>query len=226
MASGRILGARELAALIDHTRLAPTTTEREIEQLCAEALEHGFAAVCVNGVHVARCAQHLSGSPVGVCAVVGFPLGAMHPVAKAEEAQRALADGARELDVVLQLGALRGGDDAVVQRDLAGVVARAQPFGAGVKAILETGLLTRAEILRACRLAETAGVAFVKTSTGFGPRGATREDVELMRSAVGPALGVKAAGGVRTAAFARELVEAGATRLGCSTSVALLCEAR
>ncbi len=221
----RAWSARELAAVIDHTLLAPAATALEIERLCDEARAHGFATVCVNGVHVRRANERLRGSRVGVCAVVGFPLGASHPLVKAREAGQALADGACELDMVLQLGALRAGEHALVAQDVAGVVAEARPTRARVKVILETGLLTRTEIVRACRLSEEAGADFVKTSTGFGPRGATREDVELMRASIGSQMGVKASGGVRTARFARELLAAGATRLGTSASLALLSEA-
>lgn len=217
-------GPRELAALLDHTLLAPGATPADIERLCAEAREHSFAAVCVNGAHVRRCAARLEGTPVKVCSVVGFPLGATHPRVKIQEARQALDDGARELDMVLQIGALRAGEHALVRQDIAGVVETARTARALVKVILETGMLAREEIVTACRLAEEAGADFVKTSTGFGPRGASCEDVELMRATV-PRLGVKAAGGVRTAGFARELLEAGATRLGASASVALLEEA-
>jgi len=213
---------RELAAVLDHTLLAPGTTPPEIERLCDEALEHGFAAVCVNGTHVRRCAARLEGSAVQVCAVVGFPLGASDSRVKSHEARVALESGARELDMVLQVGALRASDDALVVQDVAAVVAVARAQRALVKVILETGLLTREEIVSACRLAEEAGADFVKTSTGFGPRGASREDVELMRACVGARLGIKAAGGIRTWDFARELLDAGATRLGCSASVALV----
>lgn len=214
--------ARELAAVIDHTLLAPGATPADIEHLCDEAREHGFANVCVNGVHARRCAERLRGSRVGVCAVVGFPLGASHPLVKVREARQALEDGVREIDMVLQLGALRAGEHASVARDVEGVVAEARLARALVKVILETGLLTRAEIVAACRLAEAAGADFVKTSTGFGPRGATRADVELLRASVSARVGVKASGGVRTASLARELLAAGATRLGTSASLELL----
>jgi deoxyribose-phosphate aldolase len=222
--------ARELAATIDHTRLAPQTTAAEVEQLCAEAREHGFAAVCVNGVFVPRCVRALAGSAVRTCTVVGFPLGAMATRAKREEARIALDDGARELDMVLQLGALLDGDLAAVARDIEAVVAPAHGAGARVKVILETGLLARESIVRACRIAAECGADFVKTSTGFGPRGATCEDIELMRASVRPLvgdrMGIKAAGGIRTAAQARALLAAGATRLGTSAGLAILAEAR
>jgi len=213
---------RELAGVLDHTLLAAGATTADIQRLCDEAREHGFAAVCVNGVHVPLCAARLAGSAVKVSAVVGFPLGANDPRAKSHEARLALESGAREIDMVLQIGALRAGERELVLRDIESVVGTARAERALVKVILETGLLSRDEIVSACRLAEEAGAGFVKTSTGFGPRGASREDVELMRSCVGTRLGIKAAGGIRTASFARELLAAGATRLGCSASVALV----
>jgi deoxyribose-phosphate aldolase len=218
--------ARDLAATIDHTRLAPGTTAAEVEQLCTEAREHGFAAVCVNGVFVPRCVRALAGSAVKTCTVIGFPLGAMATRAKREEARVALDDGARELDMVLQLGALKDGDLAAVARDVEAVVAPAHGAGARVKVILETGLLEREAIVRACRIAGESGADFVKTSTGFGPRGATVEDVVLMRASVRPGMGIKAAGGIRTLSAARELLAAGATRLGTSAGLALLAELR
>jgi deoxyribose-phosphate aldolase len=210
--------------VLDHTLLAPTATPDQIFGLCDEAREHGFAAVCVNGSHVSRSVRRLEGSAVAVCAVVGFPLGAGDSRAKGCEARLALESGARELDMVLQIGALRAGEHAFVVEDIQAVVGLARPSHALVKVILETGLLAREEVVVACRLAEEAGAAFVKTSTGFGPRGASREDVELLRSCVGSRLGIKAAGGIRTASFARELLGAGATRLGTSRSVELLRE--
>lgn len=217
--------AHELAQALDHTQLAPGATPADIERLCAEARAHGFASVCVNGVHVARCAAWLAGSSVAVGTVLGFPLGACEPRAKAHAARLALELGARELDMVLQLGLLRAGEHALVQRDIEGVVAAAREAGALVKVILETGLLTPAELATGCRLAEAAGADFVKTSTGFGPRGASLEDVRLMSANVGPRVRIKASGGIRTLAFARELLAAGAARLGTSASVALVQEA-
>ena len=214
--------AHELAAVLDHTLLAPGATPADVERLCDEAREHGFAAVCVNGAHVRRCVQRLEGSPVKVCAVVGFPLGAGDSRAKRHKAHLALESGARELDMVLQVGALRAGEHAFVVQDIEAVITAARSGRGLVKVILETGMLTRAEIVSACRLAEEAGADFVKTSTGFGPRGASRADVELLHSCVGSRLGIKAAGGIRTADFARELLDAGATRLGASGSVALV----
>ena len=223
--TGGSWSAAELAAVIDHTLLAATATPAQVERLCDEARTHGFAAVCVNGVHVEHCAWRLAGAAPAICAVVGFPLGAGHPEAKCAEARLALAHGARELDMVLQLGALKAGDHDLVLRDVAGVVAEAARANALVKVILETGLLEEREIVAGCRLAERAGAHFVKTSTGFGPRGATRADVELLRASVSSRIGVKAAGGIRSAALARELLAAGATRLGSSASVALVRDA-
>ncbi|MSR61849.1 MAG: deoxyribose-phosphate aldolase [Planctomycetes bacterium] len=224
--TSRTWSAREIAAVIDHTLLAPSASAVAIEALCSEAREHEFAAVCVNGVHVGLCARLLEGSSVAVSAVIGFPLGANDPRAKRLEARLALDEGARELDMVLQLGALLSGDHERVAGDIEGVVVEAQARGARVKVILETGVLERAHIVAACRIAERAGADFVKTCTGFGPRGVTRADVELLRTSVGPALGVKASGGIKSARFARELLAAGATRLGTSASLAILREAQ
>ena len=208
--------------MLDHTLLAPGATPADVERLCAEAGAHGFAAVCVNGAHVRRCAARLEGSGVKVCSVVGFPLGAADPRVKVHEAGCALEAGARELDMVLQIGALRAGEHAFVVQDIQGVVAAARPCGARIKVILETGLLTAEELVTACRLAEDAGADFVKTSTGFGPRGASCEDVARLRACVGSRLGIKAAGGIRTLDVALALLDAGATRLGSSASVALV----
>lgn len=213
-----------LAAVLDHTLLVPTATPDQIDRLCDEAREHGFAAVCVNGGHAARCARRLKGSDVVVSAVVGFPLGAGAVRAKAAEARIAIEDGARELDMVLNLGVFRSGDLDSSRRDVEAIVAEAEPRGVAVKVILETGFLTPAEIPEAARLCVAAGARFVKTSTGFGPRGASIEDVRILRATVGPWVGIKAAGGIRTRAFAVALLEAGATRLGCSASVAIVGE--
>jgi len=210
----------DLAGLIDHTLLRPDATRAEIEAACAEARQHRFASVCVNGHWVATCKALLAGSPVRVCAVVGFPLGAMATAAKAFEARTAVEQGAAEIDMVVNLGALRSRDHQAVLDDLAAVVAAAA--SAAVKVILETGALEADEKVIACALAEAAGAAFVKTSTGFGKGGATVEDVALMRAIVGDRLGVKASGGVRTADDARRMIRAGASRLGASASVAIV----
>ncbi|HET6204087.1 MAG TPA: deoxyribose-phosphate aldolase [Planctomycetota bacterium] len=217
--------AKDLARRIDHTLLKPDATYAEIDRLCAEAREYGFASVCVNPVHVRRCARSLRGSPVLVCAVVGFPLGANHPDEKAYEARRCLAEGACEIDMVINVGALKSGDDALVRSDIEGVVAACHETGAATKAILETCLLSEEEKVRACRLAKEAGADYVKTSTGFAAGGATPEDVELMRRAVGPAVGVKAAGGVRDLETAMKMIRSGATRIGASAGVRIVREA-
>ena len=212
----------DLAGFIDHTLLKPDATLAEIDKICDEALRFDFASVCVNGVHVKRCAEILAGSGVRTCCVIGFPLGAMAPEVKVYEARRAIEDGACEIDMVMNVGALKSGDDAFVRRDVAGVVEICHRLGAKLKVILETGLLTDPEKVRACEAAKAAGAAFVKTSTGFSKGGATADDVALMRRTVGPTLGVKASGGVRTAEDARAMVEAGATRIGASASIAIV----
>lgn len=214
-----MLTRAELAASIDHTLLRATATRGEIETLCAEARPHRFASVCVQPVRVALARACLEGQ-VKVCTVIGFPLGADHASTKARAAELAVADGADELDVVINLGLLRDGAHAEVVADLAGVVTAAQ--GRLLKVILETALLTPEEIDLACRLAVAAGADFVKTSTGFGPGGATVEAVARMRAAVGPKIGVKASGGIGDAATARAMLAAGATRLGASASLKIL----
>jgi len=209
----------ELAALIDHTLLRPGATTAQVETLCEEARVHGFATVCVHPTRVRHALICLEGQ-VRICTVIGFPLGAHLPAVKASEACLAIADGADELDVVIALGALKDGDRDSVLRDLMTVVAVAE--GRTVKAILETALLTDEEIDLACAIAVDAGVGFVKTSTGFGPGGATPEAVARMRRAVGPRIGVKASGGISDATSARAMLAAGADRLGTSASLAIL----
>ncbi len=220
---------QELARLIDHTALKPDTTEARIRTLCDEARHYGFAAVCVNPCYVPLAAELLQDSPVAVCTVVGFPLGANRTAIKAAEAEQAIRDGAAELDMVLNIGFLKSGQLREVLEDIRAVVevARAARPPAGrdrilVKVILETALLTDAEKEHACRLALEAGADFVKTSTGFAGGGATVEDVALMRRVVGDRVGVKASGGIRTRAQAEALVAAGASRLGTSAGVALV----
>jgi deoxyribose-phosphate aldolase len=213
-----------LAATIDHTLLKPTATEKQIRELCAEARQYVFAAVCVNPYWVSLCADLVRGTPVKVCTVVGFPLGANLPEVKAFEAQRCMDLGATELDMVINIGALKSGQPGLVQNDIAAVVDVAHPRGALVKVIIETGYLTEDEKITACRLAKAAGADFVKTSTGLGAGGATVEDVALMRKVVGPEMGVKAAGGVKTAAEAKAMIEAGATRIGSSAGVKIVGE--
>jgi len=209
----------ELAALIDHTLLRPGATTAQVEALCEEARVHGFATVCVHPTRVRHALICLEGQ-VRICTVIGFPLGAHLPAVKASEACLAIADGADELDVVITLGALKDGDHDSVLRDLLTVVAVAE--GRTVKAILETALLTDEEIDLACAIAVDAGVGMVKTSTGFGPGGATPEAVARMRRAVGPRIGVKASGGISDATSARTMLAAGADRLGTSASLAIL----
>lgn len=214
-----------IAALIDHTLLKPDATPHQIAQLCAEARENGFAAVCVNPAHVAQAAALLAGSATVVCTVVGFPLGATSTAAKAFEARQAIADGATEIDMVISIGHLKNGDDDYVGNDIRQVVETAHANHAICKVIIETALLTDDEKRRACRLAVTAGADFVKTSTGFAGGGATVADVRLMRETVAGRAAIKAAGGVRTLADARAMVAAGAARIGTSAGVALVREA-
>ncbi len=209
-----------LAALIDHTVLKPETGRATVERMCVEAKTHGFASVCVNSVFVPAVAASLHRSTVKTCAVVGFPLGAMASEAKAFEAGWAVRQGAQEIDMVLNIGALKDGNDDAVRADIAGVRDACGP--ALLKVILETGLLTDDEKRLACRLAEEAGADFVKTSTGFGPGGATVEDIRLMRACVGQRLGVKASGGIRTREQAEAMVAAGASRIGASAGLAII----
>jgi deoxyribose-phosphate aldolase len=211
----------ELAGLIDHTLLRPTATADEIDRLCQEARQYGFCSVCVNGVWVSRCRDLLRGSGVKVCTVVGFPLGAMDARSKAFETREAVANGADEIDMVLDLGGLKSGQLDRVEADIRGVVEAAA--GRVTKVILETGLLTDPEKILACQLCKQAGASFVKTATGFAAgSAATAEDIALMRKAVGPELGVKASGGVRSLADARAMIASGATRLGTSSGIAIV----
>jgi len=216
----------DIAKLIDHTLLKPEATRDQIAQLCREAREYGFAAVCVNPCYVGLAAELLRGSPVKVCSVVGFPLGATLPEVKAYEARRAIEEGAAEVDMVLNIGALKSGDLELVRRDIAAVVDVCHAKGALCKVIIEAALLSDEEKVLACQLAKAAGADYVKTSTGFGPGGATVHDVALMRRTVGPEMGVKAAGGIRSYEAARAMVEAGATRIGASAGVKIVREAR
>jgi len=214
----------ELARLIDHTLLKPEATRGDIERLCREALQCEFASVCVNACYVAQAADALRGSRVHVCAVVGFPLGATLTSVKVFEADKAVRLGAREIDMVISIGALKSGDDASVEADIRAVTEAARRGGAICKAIIEAGLLTEDEKIRACRAALSAGAGFVKTSTGFGHGGATVEDVRLMRSIVGAKMGVKASGGIRTPRDCQRMLAAGATRIGTSASVQIVEE--
>ncbi len=213
-----------LARLIDHTLLKPEATPDDIVELCGQAKEYGFASVCVHSCYVATAFKALAGSPVAVCAVVGFPLGANDPSVKALEATLSVRAGASEVDVVMNAGLFLGGQREQVQEDLEGVVraARRENPGTVIKVILETCLLTDGEKIEACRLAVSAGASFVKTSTGFGKSGATVQDVALLRRTVGPGVGVKASGGIRDLGTARDMVAAGANRLGTSSGVIII----
>lgn len=213
-----------IAAVIDHTLLKPDATEAQIKQICDEALQYGFASVCVNPFWVGYCAEALKGSGVKVASVIGFPLGANKTRTKVSEARRAIRDGAQELDMVLNIGALKSGYLADVARDINKVVRAAHPHGVIVKVIIETCLLSQEEKVNACLLAKAAGADFVKTSTGFSGPGATVEDVALMRSVVGDSMGVKASGGVRSYEDARKMVDAGASRIGASSGVRIVQE--
>jgi len=210
----------QLARLIDSTLLKPEATPDQIQALCAEARQYGFASVCVNPSYVSLAAAALADTPVGVGTVVGFPLGANHPAIKQAEARRALLDGASELDMVLAIGRLKAGALDYVHDDIAAVIQAAQRKT--VKVILETALLNTQAIEQGCRIALAAGASFVKTSTGFGPGGATPQIVALLRRTVGDRIGIKAAGGIRDAATARALLQAGANRLGTSAATAIL----
>ncbi|MGQ9557464.1 MAG: deoxyribose-phosphate aldolase [Desulfurispora sp.] len=218
------LTPNRLASFIDHTLLSPTATLPDIERLCAEARQYGFAAVCINPCYVPAASRALQDGPVGVCTVIGFPLGAGSTAAKVAEAAAALQNGATELDVVLNLGWLKSGLMQAVLDDLRAVVQTARQITprALVKVILETCYLTPEEKILACELAVLAGADFVKTSTGLGSGGATREDVQLLRQHVPPHVGVKASGGIKTADQARAMLQAGATRLGTSSSLAIM----
>jgi deoxyribose-phosphate aldolase len=214
-----------LASLIDHTLLKPEATEEQIRKLCSEAAEFRFATVCIQPTWVRLASRLLGGTGVGVCTVAGFPLGANAADVKAYEARRAVFDGAAEVDMVINIGALKSRDYRTVEDDIRGVVRACREGGAITKVILETALLTREEKIKASTLAAAAGAEFVKTSTGFGPGGATAEDVALMREVVGEKIGVKAAGGVRDRATAEEMVKAGANRIGASAGIRIVQEA-
>jgi deoxyribose-phosphate aldolase len=214
-----------VAGMIDHTLLKPDATRNDIEELCREAAEFKFATVCVNPTWVALAARRLAGSNVGVCSVIGFPLGATTTDVKAFETRRAIYDGAREIDMVINVGALKSGDLRGVERDIEAVVGSAKECGVLTKVIIEAALLTDDEKVTACTLAKAAGADYVKTSTGFGPGGATVADVALMRRVVGPEMGVKAAGGVRDLEGLKAMVAAGATRVGASAGVKIVQQA-
>ena len=215
-----------VASMIDHTLLKPDATRKDIEALCREAAEYRFASVCVNPTWVALCAGLLQIPGVKVCSVVGFPLGATTPDTKHYETRRAIFDGAREIDMVINVGALKSGELRVVERDIEAVTVPCREAGALSKVIIEAALLTDDEKITACTLAKAAGADYVKTSTGFGPGGATAADVALMRRVVGEEMGVKAAGGVRDLESLKAMVAAGATRVGASAGVRIVQESR
>jgi deoxyribose-phosphate aldolase len=213
---------RQIAAVIDHTLLRPDATEADIHRVCREACQYGFASVCVNPYWVPLVAAELKGSQVKVCTVVGFPLGANATTIKVAETEAAVLAGAHEIDMVLNVGELRGGNLDAVERDIEAVVVAAHLVDAIVKVILETALLDDGQIKAACASAQAAGAEFVKTSTGFGPGGATTAAVALMRQAVGLRMGVKASGGIRTLEDLKSMLAAGATRIGASASVKIV----
>lgn len=215
-----------ISQLIDHTLLKPDARRQDIEELCREAAQYKFATVCVNPCWVALCRQRLSGTGVAVCSVVGFPLGATTADVKAYETRRAIYDGAREIDTVINIGALKSGDLRAVERDIEAIVVPCRDCGVLSKVIIEAALLTDDEKVTACTLAKAAGADYVKTSTGFGPGGATVADVTLMRRVVGDSMGVKAAGGVRDLAGLQAMVAAGASRVGASAGVKIVQQAR
>jgi deoxyribose-phosphate aldolase len=226
---GVVLGQQatpgDWASLIDHTLLKADATETDIKKLCDEAAKFGFASVCVNPGWVKKASEFLRGTSVPVCTVIGFPLGATLPDVKAYEARRAIFNGAREVDMVINIGALKSGDDCLVEDDIRAVADAAHENGVLCKVIIETALLTDEEKVRACLASRNAGADFVKTSTGFSTGGATVDDVALMRRTVGSALGVKASGGVKGIDDARAMFQAGATRIGASVGVKIAQEA-
>jgi deoxyribose-phosphate aldolase len=219
---GQVVFDPELARMIDHTLLKPDATRQEVEKLCQEAKQYGFASVCINPSQVKFCASFLRDTEVKVCTVIGFPLGATSTAAKAFEADRAIKDGAREVDMVMNIGMLKSGEFGYVKEDILAVVSTAHRYDVLTKVIIETGLLTDEEKVKACMLAKNAGADFVKTSTGFAKGGATVGDIALMRKVVGPGLGVKASGGVRSQEDARALIASGADRIGASASVKIV----
>lgn len=210
-----------IASMIDHTLLKPEATRQQIESLCQEAKEYKFASVCVNPTWVSTSKELLQGSGVMVCTVIGFPLGATTSETKAFETKNAIEHGAEEVDMVINIGALKDHNDELVEKDIRAVVEAAKGK-AHTKVIIETSLLSKEEKIRACELSVKAGADFVKTSTGFSTGGATAEDIALMRKTVGPELGVKASGGVRSTEDVQKLIEAGATRIGASSSIAIV----
>lgn len=212
----------QLAAMIDHTLLSPTTSAQDIDTLCDQAKYFGTASVCIQPIWVSRAAERLAGSAVKVCTVIGFPTGAQSPQTKAFETAQAITDGANEIDMVIDQAAALAADTALLFEDISAVVETAKDHDVLVKVILETGALTDQAKVLACEAAVEAGAHFVKTSTGFGPGGATVEDIVLLRNTVGAGLGVKASGGIRTRQDALDMLKAGATRLGASSTYAIL----
>jgi deoxyribose-phosphate aldolase len=219
---GQELNNTNLARMIDHTLLKPEATEEQVRALCSEALEYSFASVCINPSYVPLCSELLAGSRVKVCTVIGFPLGAVTTKVKRIEADEAVANGAQELDMVINVGQLKSGNYDYVFNDVQQVVLAAKPKRALVKVILETALLTDEEKVKACLICKRAGAEFVKTSTGFSKAGATVGDVALMKYVVGSSVGVKAAGGIRTKEDAEAMVAGGADRIGASASVKIV----
>jgi deoxyribose-phosphate aldolase len=219
---GGIPADLNIAKTIDHTLLKPEATADQVAQLCYEAKKYHFASVCVNSTHVKLCAELLKGTDVKVCSVIGFPLGASAPEVKVYEAQVAIRNGASEIDMVINIGALKARDLELVAKDIRGVVMTSHAAGALVKTIIETSLLTNEEKVIVCLIAKESGADFVKTSTGFSGGGATVEDVALMKRTVGPAIGVKASGGVRTREDAENMIKAGATRIGASAGIKIV----
>ncbi|MBU1227211.1 MAG: deoxyribose-phosphate aldolase [Actinobacteria bacterium] len=215
----------DLAGYIDHTLLRADASATEIDRMCDEAIRYKFASVCVNPTWVRRVADNLRGTDVVTCSVIGFPLGAHTSEIKAMEARRAVREGAREIDMVVNIGAIKSGDWATVEKDIVGVVDAAREAGAICKVIIEAAMLTDEEKVVTSRIARKAKAHYVKTSTGFGPGGATVYDVALMREAVGPDMGVKAAGGIKTAKDAKDMIAAGATRIGASAGIEIIAEA-
>lgn len=217
--------SRRIAGVIDHTLLKPEATKEQVRRLCEEAKEHAFAAACINPTYVPLAAEMLRGSSVKVCTVVGFPLGALKTEIKVAEARSAIHDGAAEIDMVINIGALKNGDKELVHQDILAVVNACHEAGALCKVIIEAALLSDEEKVLACQAARRAQADFVKTSTGFGPGGATAHDVRLMAETVrGTSMGVKAAGGIRTLSDVQNMLEAGATRIGSSSGVQIMRE--
>lgn len=219
---GVVPADERMAHMIDHTLLKPDATQEEIAQLCYEARKHKFASVCVNPAYAKLCSELLKGSEVEVCVVIGFPLGATPTDGKVFETQQAVREGASEVDMVINIGALKSRDYETVEQDIASVARVCHAGNAILKVIIEAALLTDEEKVVACQLSKVAGADYVKTSTGFGPGGATVEDVALMRRVVGPTMGVKAAGGIRTYEDAQKMIAAGASRLGASASIRIM----